>query len=788
MKTLKYAWRFLIRSKSYTLINLLGLSLSLACSIVLIRYIHREATADAHAIQPAHVAIPLRDIDGNVFPSAQKYMDTTYVQPENIVEEALFILMEKDNVAVQDKPYTANILVTDSTYFHFFHYELTTGSLQMSAPDDALVMESFARKVFGKENPIGKSIAYQGNKMATIRGVLKAPRCKTSYTFDVILNIGLQNIWGKMEGSFIRLQPGISAETINRTSNVYKKTDYGTIRNTFVPMGQFYWNESTNEYSVMEHHGSHSHLFLLAGVCLLVLLTGVINFINLYLVWMMKRSREYGIKKIFGIQGRALFVQLWIENMMIITCALFIAWVLVEVTAVPVNRLLESEISYTVFDIWLSLGIWLLLPLLTCIYPYLKYNYLPPIVGIRAISSTKQSVFTRLAFLFVQCVITFLLIILSLYFGKHLNFLLHTDPGFRQEGILVAQLQHESFQYGISDEERKDRYARIQQIKQKLDESPLITQWMPIQDAILDRESTINLINDKDVHQNMQVKWVSADFFSMYDLKVVEGELPDKVTDWTMQKVVMNESAMKAFGYKHSDEAFVRGESPLWMWVTADGERKEGGMELLPVEAVVKDYYAGHITAGKIPVVFMVSTSGGSDIQILCSPRKEKELMSYLRKVEKEIYGTEDFDYYWLKDKVSALYNKDRQVTGVYMFFAFIAIVISCLGLFGLSLFDIRRRYREIAIRKVNGAGVRDLHLLLLRKYVVVLAAAFIVAIPVAYSLINMYTRGFVIKTSIGIGIFVITLLIISIISLGTLAWQIRKATNINPAKIIKTE
>lgn len=788
MKTLKYAWRFLIRSKSYTLINLLGLSLSLACSIVLIRYIHREATADAHAIHPENVVIPLRDIDGNVFPSAQKYMDTTYVQPESIVEEALFIPMEKDNVAVQGKPYTANIFVTDSIYFHFFHYELAAGSLQMSAPDDALIMESFALKVFGKENPIGKSIACQGNKIATIRGVLKTPRCKTSYTFDVILNIGMQNIWGKMEGSLIRLQPGISAETINRTSNIYKKTDYGTIRNTFVPMDRFYWNESTNEYSVMEHHGSRSHIFLLAGVCLLVLLTGVINFINLYLVWMMKRSKEYGIKKIFGIQGRALFVQLWIENMIIITCALFIAWVLVEVTAVPVDRLLESKVSYTAFDIWLSLGIWLLLPLLTCIYPYLKYNYLPPIVGIRAISTTKQSVITRLAFLFVQCVITFLLIILSLYFGKHLNFLLHTDPGFRQEGILVAQLQHESFGYGISDDERKDRYARIQQIKQKLDESPLITQWMPIRDAILDRESTINLINDKDVHQNMQVKWVSADFFSMYDLKVVEGKLPDKVTDWTMHKVVMNESAMKAFGYKHSDEAFVRGESPLWMWVTADGERKEGGMELLPVEAVVKDYYAGHITAGKIPVVFMVSTSSGSNIQILCSPGKEKELMSYLREVGKEIYGTEDFEHYWLKDKVSALYNKDRQVTGIYMFFAFIAIVISCLGLFGLSLFDIRRRYREIAIRKVNGAGVRDLHLLLLRKYVVVLAAAFIVAIPIAYSLINMYTRDFVVKTSIGIGIFVITLLIISIISLGTLVWQIRKATNINPAEIMKTE
>ena len=138
MKTLNYALRFLMRSKSYTVINLLGLSLSLACSIVLMRYIHREVTVDAHAVQPANVVVPLRDIDGNVFATAQKYMDTTYIQPASIVEETPFILLEKENLVAQDKPYTTNFFVTDSTYFHFFHYELADGSLQMSAPDDAL--------------------------------------------------------------------------------------------------------------------------------------------------------------------------------------------------------------------------------------------------------------------------------------------------------------------------------------------------------------------------------------------------------------------------------------------------------------------------------------------------------------------------------------------------------------------------------------------------------------------------------------------------------------------------
>lgn len=134
MKTLKYAARFLMRSKSYTFINLLGLALSLACCIVLISYIHREMTVDAHAVRSDNVIIPVRDVDGNVYPCTLQNIDTTYIRPEDIEEETQFITRPKDNIVAQDKPYTVNILITDSTYFKFFHYDLAAGELRMSAP------------------------------------------------------------------------------------------------------------------------------------------------------------------------------------------------------------------------------------------------------------------------------------------------------------------------------------------------------------------------------------------------------------------------------------------------------------------------------------------------------------------------------------------------------------------------------------------------------------------------------------------------------------------------------
>lgn len=788
MKTLKYAGRFLIRSKSYTIINLLGLALSLACSIVLTRYIYQEMTVDTHALQPENVVIPLRDVDGNVYPCNLKNADSTYFSNEQIVEETQFIVLENQIILQEEVPYTAQIFVTDSTYFHFFHYETTAGALRLSAPDDALIMESFARKLFGDENPIGKTFYYGKDNLVTVQGVLKEPACKTTYTFDVILNLSIQEKWRKLPGAFLRLQPGVSVEAINQISSIYKKTEHGSVRNLFVPLQQFYWFQSSDKYCDMEHHGDRSHVLLLTGVCLLVLFTGVINFINLYLVLMMKRSREYGIKKIFGVHGRTLFIQLWAENTMLITGALFVAWLLIEITSVQVNRLLGSDVYYTSFNAWLSLGIWLLLPLLTCAYPYIKYNYLSPIKGIRAISTTKRSVTTRMVFLLVQCVITFLLVILSLYFGKHVNFLLNTDPGFHQEGIIVATLNKESFLYDVSAEERDNYYARMQRVRQKLDETPPIDQWQLLSTDILDKSSTIILINDKDVQVNLICMWVSSQFFNMYDLKIVEGAIPEKISG-SNYKVVMNESALKAFGYKHREEAFVRGETPLWISVSMDGTMVEGGMKLMPVEAIVKDFYTGHITAGKQPVVFIVSrAANNSKYQILCKPGMEQEVLSYLRKIEKEIYNTEEFEYYWQKDKVAAMYDKDRQIMSIYMFFAFISIVISCLGLFGISLFDIRQRYREIAIRKVNGAGVRELYMLLFRKYVFVLATAFIIAIPLSYYCIHLYTRDFVMKTPVGIGIYLISLCTVAFVSLGTLLWQIRKAANINPSEIMKAE
>ena len=140
------------------------------------------------------------------------------------------------------------------------------------------------------------------------------------------------------------------------------------------------------------------------------------------------------------------------------------------------------------------------------------------------------------------------------------------------------------------------------------------------------------------------------------------------------------------------------------------------------------------------------------------------------------------------EDDVAALYDRDRQVAAIYTVFAFMAVVVACLGLFGLSLFDVRQRYREIGIRKVNGAGLKDICLLLIRKYVWLLGVAYVVSLPIAVWLIYRYTEGFIVKALLGVGMFLLALLIVAVISMGTLVGQVRKAARINPAEVVKSE
>ena len=429
---LKMSVRFLMRARSYTIINLLGLAFSLACSIILIRYIHRELTVNANCIHPETVVLPLADVYGNWCPSARMYMDSVYLADEQVAERCLVVPNERTNILYENRTYNADMLAVDSTFFH----------------------------------PLGKVLVYDGISVV-VQGVVDSPSNKTVWRFDVLVSRGLQD-WNRMNIEMVRVLPGIDLDAINKVSGVYRDTKYsGPMRYRFIPWKQFYFDPSIIAEKSLMNHGDRSYLLILSGVIVLLLAVGILNFINLYMVMLMKRS------------------------------SLFVAWVLIEVTSVPVERLLGEQIDYTPFDGWLSLGILIVLPLLTSVYPYIKYGYRSPVISMRNVS-VRYSVASRAVLLGLQYVFTVVLVVLSVYFSRHFDFLINTPLGFRTERILEADLQKENWNNRYTDEQRKTRNERIERIRKALDECPYIDSWICSSFDEITSEIQVNFFNEKD--------------------------------------------------------------------------------------------------------------------------------------------------------------------------------------------------------------------------------------------------------------------------------------------------
>ena len=789
MKTLKYSWRFLMRSKSYTIINLLGLACSLACSIILMRYIHRELTVDTHCIDREHVYAICTNTEGNRGLSGLKQYNYDTISIDNRFVEAMttYIPLEKDYVISGTNRIPARCLVTDSVFFQLFHYPIVQGKLSLTTPQSALLTEKYARKIFGNENPIGKILRYSNGKDITIEGIVGEPECKTTINFDIILSSKLSQHWERMNTELYRFLPGTDINAINKTGSVPRyinDPEYDTRTHTFslISVKDIYWDGSlTDREPAMFLSGNRSHLIILSGVCLLLLLTGILNFINLYLVALLRRGKEYGLKKVFGVCGKTLFANIWIENTLLVLSALLVSWLIIEIMSAPTEYLFDTHFSYTAFDGWLSASILLLLPVITSIYPYIKYNYTSPILSIRSIGAQSHSKHFRMFFLGAQYIITFLLVVLSLYFNRQLGMLLSTEPGFRTKNIMNVNLVYESKDFSsYTYESMQQRRQRVMQLDNELNACPFIELYEPSNENILTPTFGTNYLNNKGEKVFLNIHYATPAFFKLYDIKVIEGEIPDINKEDRRTVFVVNKAALKALGYTSINGVGV---------IEENQKKANANASLQPIVAVVEDYFEGHLTSGIKPTIYPVGARFSGDLyQIAYTPGKKKEVIDFLRNLEYKLYGSEDFEYTFLEDDIKAMYTQDRQTATIYSIFAGMAIIISSLGLLGISLFDIRQRYREIAIRKVNGASAKDLYRLLFRKYITVLIIAFVIAIPLAYYLINTYTQDFAVRAPVSIDIFIISLLLVIIISLGTLAYQIQKAAHINPTKIMKTE
>ena len=813
MNILKYAWRTVTRLKAYSVICIVGLVISLAGTFTIVRYIHQEISVDDYLPEADRLCLLSVDIERRHFQGSHKNAnnESQFVSPVEhpAVEAFTGIYLLPGGEVVNDRThYAVRAIAVDSLYLRLFPREAKAGRVSEIPPTGILISEELAARIFGEQNPIGRPLTF-GGKPVTVTGVLKRLPTKSSLCYDVIVSDQLHKRWigpsGGWEVTLARLHRGKDLQALNDAQPVQNLRQYGEdMRFRFIPLKEIYFDEMISCYGSeddMFPKGDRASNHILVFVAILLFIIGWFNYLNLYTVIMQKRGLEFGVKKVYGAGRAVLFGQLYTENLLLSAGTMLCVATVIELSDRFLNDALGIPIQGNpMFDTLLGISMLLGFPLLVTLYPYFRYLHRKPVSSMKGLRGEGRSDWSRSIFLLVQYAITFCLLVVSIYFARQLHFMLNAELGFHTQDILQCRLlprknTEQSFESNESWEQTYAKAkAKTQQIARELDACPYIQNWA-IAWGIWEKGPynaiEIKRADSPDAYQKVELMYLSPVSFDIYDLQVVEGRAWNDSTDtFASYNILISESAKRALGIDHIDEALIQTKERIW-W-SYDTDRNSNPP--FTIVGVVKDFKNRHLATQTMPMVFGFSEARSAAIQpgtpivLRIQPGKQAEVLALLTSLRNEMAGEGELEYNFLEDDIAAAYANDRRVVNIYLVFATLAIGVSCLGLFGLSLFEIRLRYREIALRKVHGAHTRDIVRLLFRRYVWLLAASVVVALPIVLLFIHEYMKGYAHRTPLSPWIFLAAIGIIALFSFSVLYLHIRKAASINPAEVMKRE
>ena len=801
MRLLILSINALLKFRAYTVLNVVGLAVSLACVLTIARYIHQENTVNRCFPDYERICLVKR-IVSNGECSLSGYRSGLEEDPA--VEEFTAYTPVSDLTLVFGKRQVqSRVFSIDSTFFKLFPYKVLTGNNRIRRPGDVVITRAFWEEVLQGRPVVGGSFTNGQGRKFTIIGVVDDPATKTSWQPQLFMSDEIDDFLFYSPCYALRMVPGYDLKALNQKHGKEVPRDkwatYQTMHYEYLPLSELYFDTDLERDNPLYRFGNPGYISVLTAVAFLVGLIGLLNFVNIYTVIMSRRSREFGIKKVFGAGKAAIFVQIYVENMLLAGFALLLCWTILEVTRyLFYNELYIPVVSDVRFDLLVSAIVLWVLPLLTTVYPYLKFTRSLPVNSIRAITTSRVSVRSRMVFLGVQYVLTIFIISVSLFFVKQLDYMLHADLGFRAHDIINATMYHYSMGlYKDSKEDQLDEGKRQQVnrelVNRRMAESTLFEHWNRSETILLNGGRVENFALERaenGFHQAL-VTSMTRRTMDMYGLQLVEGRLWNDSVDEALTKnsfkVIINETAKRVLGIKDITREKLQPESTHF----ASSWMPDFFNPPCEIVGVIKDFNVRHLAKATMPMVIYYSPEIKRGLFAVTAAYRHEDrarVIDFLSGLYEEATGRTDFEYTLIEDILSKMYQDDRRVVRIYTLFAAVAILISLLGLLAIALFDISQRRREIGLRKVNGARARDIYPLLLRKYLAVLGVSALVSVPLSWLAITLYLQGFAHKAPLTPELFVVAVLVTALLSLFTVMWQVYRAAHVNPAEVIKRE
>jgi putative ABC transport system permease protein len=797
------------RNKVYSIINILGLSVGLACCLMLVLYIQDEASYDKHH-QRVEDIYQVTSIIGNE--GEQRIMRSSSAPivwgikdelPE--IEKVTRLVnppgVSQNLIRYEDKLfYEGNGFIADSTLFDIFHYEFKSGNPKkvLVEANSIVITDELARKIFGNEPALDKIISVnQGGPVADFKvtGVL-APKQKNSHIqanffvsmtssgwAEYLRSPGITSQWAGQNFllSYIKLKPGTSADDfLPKMNKVFLK--HGAESLKAIGMKKTLGLQPVKDIHLYATYGVHSprvtYLYVIGSIAAFILLIACINFMNLSTAKATKRANEVGLRKTLGANRTSLIKQFLGETMFIVAIAVVLSLGIVRLLLPYFNHLTQKRITLDATNLGFF---FLMLTAITAVtglvagaYPALYLSSFQPAKVLKGkLALNTSGGLLRQSLVVFQFVIAIMLVCGIFMITKQLKFMMEKNLGFDAEHKIILPLRSDG-----AREQHATLHAELQKLAsvKEISGSSFVPGMPVLMDFRLYREGS-----SAEKATAVKNSWIEGNFMDVLEMKLIAGRkfTDNRNIESQGNKVIVNRTAAKELGFEPDE---IVGQ-------TLYNDHTEG-RAAYEVIGVMEDYHQEAVKHAIYPLLFRVPDTPAEHHYMIVNVISENTGMTIaeIAEIWKRINPDTPFDYTFLDENVKKQYDDDRRVAQVITGFTIVAMIISCLGLYGLSTYMAERRFKEIGIRKVLGATVSQIVGMMSSEFTRLVTIAFVISVPLAWYGISLWLDGFAYKTTVDFMLFLLAGAAALAIALLTVSFESIRAASGDPVDALRSE
>jgi len=786
---MKIAMRNIEKQKFFSLINILGLTTGMTCFILIALYIKYETSFDKYHKNSEDIYRVVVQHSGSFMGTNKWTWTPDLLAPtlkENFPEVIETARIDDENdiaLSYGNRSFSEDrFCFVDQGFLNMFSFIFIDGDPETALikPFSMLLTEKMAKKYFGDENPVGMTIRYNNEYDFTLTGVLKDVPGNSHFKFDFLASfITLRsmpdgqwmNSWNSSNyQTYLRLQENSNPEELGKRFTEHI-SQYVQRSNVFILQPLTDIHLSGTVPGELEENGEIKYIYIFSVIAFFILLIACCNFMNLSTARSAKRSMEVGMRKVAGATRKQIIYQFFGESVIISFIAFFISLLLVYIFLPQFSSAIDRNLTFSViFNMKILfglIGITILVGLISGCYPALFISSFQPekIIKGDCSSGSKRSLSFRNTLVLVQFIISICLIISTIIVYRQLHFIRNKDIGYEKENIIALKVSRSNKVFKNNISEFKNELLKNPGIK-----AVSTSYWLPT--YISSGDTPVWDEQTEEQRTLFHNHSTDYDFVDVYGIEIIQGRnfSKDITTDLT-EAYLVNETAVEVMGI----------EDPVG---------KRFGYNYRPgvIIGVVRDFHFVPMTLEIRPLAIRLDPTQIGHVSIKINSSDLKNTLSFIE----EKWGTFSpgfpFNYSFIDERFDRIYKADLKLGRCFGYFTFIAIFLACLGLFGLVLFTTEQKTKEIGIRKVLGASIKNIVYLVTKDFLKWIALASCLSLPIAWYAMNQWLNKYAYRINIGVGTFVFAIVLVMSIVIMTIGYHSFKAARTNPVESLKYE